>query len=89
MIYCIYALYWLMIAYEGFMTISIIMSWIPPLYNTKVFIFFRKGTDFYLRPFRGLLVIGFLDLTPIIGLLIYSFGLNCITQYLQALITLF
>ena len=89
MFYCIYALYWLMLAYEGFMTIGIIMSWIPPLYNTKVYRFFRKGLDFYLRPFRGLLVIGIIDLTPIIGLLIYSFGLRCIFQYLQVLITLF
>ncbi|MBO4623102.1 MAG: YggT family protein [Bacilli bacterium] len=89
MVYIIYALYWLMLAYEGFMFVSIIMSWIPPLYGTKVFNFFRKGTDFYLKPFRGWLTIGFLDLTPMIGLFIYSFGINCIFYYLQLLTTLY
>ena len=89
MIFCIYGLYLLMMAYGAFMSISIIMSWIPPLYDTKVFRFFRKGTDFYLRPFRGLLVLGFLDFTPIIGLAIYSFGLNCIAKLLHAIITLY
>lgn len=89
MFYVIYALYYLLLAYEGFMTISIIMSWIPPLYNTKVFNFFRRGTDFYLKPFRGWLVIGILDFSPIIGLVIYSFGINCIFNYLQILITLY
>ena len=80
MVYCIYGLYWLMMAYEAFMTISIIMSWIPPLYDTKVFRFFRRGTDFYLRPFRGWLVIGFLDLTPIIGIFILQFIMRIFEQ---------
>lgn len=87
MFYIVYAIYYLMLAYSSFMFISIIMSWIPPLYNTKIFAFFKKGTDFYLKPFRGWLVIGFLDLTPIIGFAIYSFGISCITQYLQILIS--
>ena len=87
MFYCIYGLYWLLMAYEGFMMISIVMSWIPPLYSTKIYRFFRKGTDFYLRPFRGLLVVGVLDLTPIIGFLIYNFGINCLFYYLQLLMT--
>lgn len=89
MFYLIYGLYYLMMGYEAFMMIYIIMSWIPPLYSTKIFYIFRKGTDFYLKPFRGWLTIGILDLTPIIGFFIYSFGITCVYYLLQVLITLY
>ena len=48
MFYIIYGLYWLLIAYESFMTVSIIMSWIPPLYGTKVFNFKRSEVKSFL-----------------------------------------
>lgn len=75
-------LYWILQIFSGFLTISIILSWLPSLYEYKIFRLIRSVSDWYLRPFRGVLVIGMFDLTPIIGIGIYQFILSQIPTLL-------
>ncbi|MFA6843504.1 MAG: YggT family protein [Bacilli bacterium] len=51
----------------GFVIIS---TWIPPLYQAKFMKPFRYVTDAFMQPFRGILVFGPLDFTPIIGIIL-------------------
>lgn len=67
------AIYWILQVFSGFLGMSIILSWIPSLYEYKIFRLIRRVSDWYLRPFRGVLVIGMFDLTPMIGIGIYQF----------------
>ena len=69
-------LYYLMYGFLGLISITIIASWIPPLYNLKMFRIFRRVTDTYMQPFHGMLVLGFLDFTPIIGIVLLEFLIN-------------
>lgn len=55
---------------------AILLGWIPEITKTGFYAFLRRVTDPYLRIFRGLLVIGMVDLTPILGLLLYQFVMN-------------
>ena len=73
MTYIYHGLYYLMYGFLGLITINILASWIPPLYNFSLFRFLRKITDTYMQPFHGLLVLGFLDFTPIIGIVLFEF----------------
>jgi YggT family protein len=63
----------------------ILMSWIPELRRSKFYGFVSSVTDPYLRIFRGLIVIGMMDLTPIIGLMLYQFGLSALGQVINSL----
>jgi len=76
--YALTAYYYIMIAY-------ILMSWIPELRRSKFYGFVSSVTDPYLRIFRGLIVIGMMDLTPIIGLMLYQFGLSALGQVINSL----
>ncbi|MFA5543218.1 MAG: YggT family protein [Bacilli bacterium] len=67
------ALYWALQVFNGFIVVSILLSWVPTLYEYKIFRLIRSIADWYLKPFRGVLVIGMFDLTPIIGIGIYQF----------------
>lgn len=80
--------YYAMSIYELFLVVYCILSWIPGLYRTKLYSFFSKGADLYLRPFHGLIVIGVIDFTPIIGFLIYGFAQRCLSSYYTYLATL-
>lgn len=64
---------------------SILLTWIPEITQTQFYKYLRRLTDPYLRIFRGLLVIGMIDLTPILGLLIYQFALNSLAQIIIGL----
>lgn len=76
--YALSAYYYIMIAY-------ILMSWIPELRGSKLYGYVSSITDPYLRIFRGLIVIGMIDLTPIIGFMLYQFGLNALDQVIKSL----
>ena len=51
---------------------SIILTWLPSLYQYKIPRLVRKVADWYMWPFRGFLVIGILDFTPMIGIVLYE-----------------
>ncbi len=69
-------LYYIFQVYAGIMSISIILSWIPGAYEIRFFRGIRSISDWYLGNFRGKIVIGIVDFTPMIGLLIYGFILS-------------
>ena len=75
----LYALLW---AYQAIIFISILLSWIPSAYNTKVGNAIYKSSNWFMGAFRGWLVLGFLDFTPIIGIGIYQFILQILMQFI-------
>lgn len=77
------ALYALLWAYQGIILISIVLSWIPSAYNTKVGNAIYQASNWYMRAFRGWLVLGFIDFTPIIGIGIYQFIMQNIIYFLM------
>lgn len=76
----LYALLWI---YQAIIFISIILSWIPTAYESKIGSMILNVSNWYMRPFRGWLVIGFLDFTPIIGIVIYQYILGIVQQLIM------
>ena len=77
--YHLFNIYWYL------MSIAIILSWIPGVLNYKIpGLIYQAGTA-YLRPFMGKIVIGFIDITPIAGFIVYSVGLNFLSLVLTIL----
>jgi uncharacterized protein YggT (Ycf19 family) len=72
----------MLLAYGSIMSFSIILSWVPGAYEIKIFRLVRSISDFYLGDFRGKIIIGFLDLTPMIGLMIYSFIVSTFSMWI-------
>lgn len=79
--YCVQILLYALSAYSFFLLAVVIMSWFPALYNFKIFRLIAKIGNLYLEPFSGVLVLGPLDFTPIIGFMLYD-GLITIIYYL-------
>lgn len=71
-------LYWVLQVFAGFLGINILISWVPNLYEYKFFRACKKISDWYLEPFHGSLVIGSIDLTPMIGLALYEMAISCL-----------
>ncbi|MGB4695365.1 MAG: YggT family protein [Acholeplasmataceae bacterium] len=69
-------LYIIFAIYGGLLSLAIILSWVPGIYDIAFFRNVGKIADWYLGPFRGRLVIGTIDLSPMIGLIIYGFILS-------------
>lgn len=80
--YVINALYVLLSAYGFIMMLGIILSWLPGLQQYKIPRWIRKATNWYLWPFRGILVIGVLDFTPAIGIILYQTIVNLLLGYI-------
>lgn len=78
-------LYYILNIYWNIMTIGVILSWIPGVFKYRFPRLIRKVSDWYLYPFRGLLVFGFLDFTPIIGFLLYSGVLSLLLRTINIL----
>lgn len=78
--YFLISLYIILWAFNGIILISIILSWIPSALNTKVGSAIYEVSNWMLRPFRGWLVIGFLDLTPVIGIIILQYVMRIFEQ---------
>ena len=78
--YILIALYIFLWAFNGIIVISIILSWIPQALNTKVGATVYEISNWMLHPFRGWLVIGFLDFTPIIGIALLQFIMRIFEQ---------
>jgi uncharacterized protein YggT (Ycf19 family) len=78
MIYSLIGLYYVLIGYFYLMSANIVLSWFPTLQDMKFFAFIDHICDWYLKPFHGLLVVGMIDFTPMLGLGIYYFVVNLI-----------
>ena len=70
--------YWILIAY-------VLGSWIPELRKTKIYRVIYQIANPYMRIFRGLLVFGMMDFTPILGFLLYTWGLNNLANMINTL----
>ena len=69
-------LYYFLLIYYYTIIAAILLGWIQEIRTTGFYQFLRKLTDPFLNIFRGLLVIGMVDLTPIIGLFLYQYVLR-------------
>ena len=75
----LYILLWL---YQGIIFISILISWIPSAFNTKLGMSIYNVSNWYMKPFRGWIELGIFDFTPIIGIAIYQFLLQCLLGFI-------
>ncbi len=64
---------------------TILLSWFPDLRQTGWYQSLVQLTQPYLRLFRGLLVFGQLDFTPILGFILYQFGLSAFQAFVSSL----
>lgn len=76
MVLLLEVIYWLLQAYYWVLIAYILSSWIPELRKTRIFQLIHTLANPYMRIFRGLLVFGMMDFTPILGFMLYSWGLN-------------
>lgn len=72
----VYIIHLILIIYGGIISLSILLSWIPGSDNIQVFRGIKYLASWYLGLFSGKITIGFLDLTPLIGIIIYEFIIN-------------
>ncbi len=72
MYYCINILFSILSFYNYILIAGIILSWIPGLYKFWIFRFIRKLCDLYMEPFYGIVVLGPIDFSPVIGFMIYD-----------------
>lgn len=75
-------LYYILTAYFYFMILMIILSWIPGIHEKDWYQSISKISDAYIGRFRGLIVIGNLDFTPIIGFAFYELVLSLLAYYI-------
>ncbi len=68
----IIGLYYILYGFSSLIFINIILSWFPSVYNYKIFRGLRRLTDTYMEPFQGMLVLGMLDFTPIVGIVVFD-----------------
>ena len=71
--------------YYYILVMSVLLSWIPDLKRSTVGRFIDKLANPYMRIFRGWIVIGVMDFTPIIGFMFYFFGLNAFGDMLNTM----
>ena len=72
--------------YYYILIMYILLSWIPEIRTTKFYYYVHLIADPYMRLFRGIIVIGQMDFTPIVGFLLYGFGLNYFRAFVQSII---
>ncbi len=75
LIYALIVLFYLLQGYFYFMILTIILGWLPSFREGKIYPWMEKVTDVYLGRFKGILVAGQVDFTPIVGFIIYNFAL--------------
>ena len=76
-------IYWLLKIYYWILIAYVLGSWIPELRKTKIYAVIYQLANPYMRIFRGLLVFGMMDFTPILGFLLYSWGLDNLGRMIQ------
>ncbi|MFP4078681.1 MAG: YggT family protein [Bacillota bacterium] len=78
-------LYTILEVYFYIMIAYVLLSWIPSIRESKLYYYLHVLVNPYLRFFRGIVVIGYFDFTPILGFLLYSFGLQAFGQFVASL----
>lgn len=77
-------IYWIMQVYGTFISLNILISWVPKLAEYKFFRTCLKISDWYLGPFHGSIVLGSLDFTPMIGIVLYEMVISCLFFLMSA-----
>ncbi len=85
MIYLLRGIAFLLEVYYYILIAYILLSWIQELRKSKFYFYISKLAEPYMRIFRGLLVFGMMDFTPIIGFLLYRFGLDQLNAMINTL----
>ncbi len=80
MVTLFWVIYYALQVYFYFLIAYVLMSWIPELRGSKVHHFVHKIANPYMRIFRGLLVVGMMDFTPILGFFLYNLGMGYLKQ---------
>lgn len=64
--------------YAGIMGLNIIFSWFPNIYRYRLCRIIDIAANWYLKPFHGIVVIGSIDFTTMIGLGFFQFVIGLI-----------
>ncbi|MFP4286819.1 MAG: YggT family protein [Candidatus Izemoplasmataceae bacterium] len=78
-------IYYILRIYLYILVAYVLLSWIPELRSTRFYQILHQITEPYMRLFRGLIVIGYFDFTPIIGFMLYGFGLEAFGMFIASL----
>ncbi|MFU8786173.1 MAG: YggT family protein [Candidatus Izemoplasmataceae bacterium] len=78
-------LYYILRIYFYVLIAYVLLSWIPEIRQSKFYYYLHQIADPYLRLFRGIIVIGYMDFTPIVGFVIYGFGLQAFGMFINSL----
>lgn len=62
--------------YSSLIVFDIILSWFPKTREVKFFRIIHEIAEWYMEPFNGFIVLGRIDFTPIIGLIILEAFIN-------------
>ena len=80
MVLLLAGVFYVLQAYYYVLIVYVLMSWIPEFRNSGFYKILDKIASPYMRIFRGLLVFGMMDFTPILGFILYQVGLNYFGQ---------
>ena len=78
-------IYRILEAYLYVLIAYILLSWIPEIRRTRFYEFLERLTNPFMRIFRGIIVIGMIELTPIVGFLFYQWGLSALAFMINSL----
>lgn len=82
-----YYVYWALRIYFYVIIASILMSWVPEIKHTKIGQLIDRIANPFMRIFRGIIVIGMFDLTPMLGLFLYQLGLTYLGQMVNIMVS--
>lgn len=75
-----YYIYWALQIYFYLIIASVLMSWVPELKKTRIGQLIERLVSPFMSIFRGIIVIGMFDFTPMLGLFLYQLGLGYLLQ---------
>ena len=85
MVLFLQVLYYILQIYFYILIAYVLLSWIPDIRNTRFYYYLHQIADPYMRLFRGVLVFGQMDFTPIIGFMLYMFGLRAFQMFIAGI----
>ncbi len=85
MVLFLQGLYYVLQIYFYILIGYVLLSWIPEIRNTRFYYYLHQLADPYMRLFRGILVFGQMDFTPVVGFMLYMFGLRAFQMFIAGL----
>ncbi len=79
------AIYFALNIYFYMIIAYILLSWIPEIRESKFYYLLYQIVSPYMRFFRGILVFGQMDFTPIAGIMLLRFFLLFMNDFMQTL----